>query len=147
VRLRPRNGWGPTIGFSWTTTKIQEGVDGQAALATLKVRPVMAGLEYGVARDRLAASFSVVGGYAFNGLDVDTTRLGQGRAIDVSNSFAARVGASVWYDVTPRIGLNLFTGYRLARPDVTFASDTTIVTRRVNADAVIVSVGIAYWVF
>ena len=78
---------------------------------------------------------------------MDSTRLGPGRAISVSNSLAARAGVSFWYDLTRRLGLNVFTGYRFSRPHVTFASDTVLQKQRVNADAVLVSAGFAYWLF
>ena len=146
VRLRSRTGWGPSVGFGWTRTPLKE-FGGQPGLADLVVRPVMGGVEYGLSRGPAVAAFSLVGGYAFNSLAVDNRRAGPGRAISVDNSLALRAGLSVWYDVTPRIGLNVFGGYRLARPEVTFASDTDLVTRRLNVDAAIVSVGIAYWVF
>ena len=146
IRLRPRTGWGPSIGFSWTRTSLGE-TGGQEGLADLVVRPVMGGVEYGLSRGDAVAALSFVGGYAFNSLDVDNRRVGSGRAIAVENGMTLRAGLSVWYDITPRLGLNVFGGYRLARPQVTFASDTDVTTRRVNADAVLVSVGVAYWLF
>ena len=146
IRLRARTGWGPSVGFSWTRTSLGETA-GQQGLADLVVRPVMGGVEYGLSRGPLVAAFSLVGGYAFNSLDVDNRRVGPGRAIAVKNSPALRAGVSVWYDVSPRIGLNVFGGYRLARPQVTFASDTDVTTRRLHADAILVSVGVAYWLF
>ena len=146
IRLRPRRGWGPSVGFSWTRTSLGESA-GQQGLADLVVRPVMGGVEYGLSRGQSVAAFSLVGGYAFNSLDVDNRRVGPGRAIAVENSLALRAGLSVWYDVSPRIGLNIFGGYRVARLQVTFASDTDVTTRRFNADALLISVGVAYWLF
>lgn len=141
IRLRPRNGWGPSVGFGWTRTPIDQG------LADLVVRPIMGGVEYGVSRGRMATALSLVGGYAFNSLAVDDGRVGPGRAIAVGNSLAFRTGVGVWYDITPRVGLNVFAGYRVTRPRATFASDTDITTRRLDADTVLLSVGVAYWVF
>ena len=146
IRLRPRTGWSPSIGFSWTRTSLGE-TGGQEGLADLVVRPVMGGVEYGLSRGDAVAALSFVGGYAFNSLDVDNRRVGPGRAIAVENGLALRAGLSVWYDITPRLGLNVFGGYRLARPQVTFARDTELTMRRLNADAVLVSVGVAYWLF
>ncbi len=107
----------------------------------------MGGVEYGVSRGRLSYGLSLVGGYAFNSIRVDDQRSGPGRAIGVDNSFAARAGVGMWYDVTQRVGVNLFVGYRFTRPRVTFASDTETITRRLNGDAVVVSLGAAYWIF
>lgn len=107
----------------------------------------MGGVQYGLTRGRLATVFSLVGGYSFNSLAIDDQRAGPGRAIAVDNSLAFRPGVVVWYDVTSRVGLNVFAGYRVTRPRVTFASDSDITTRRLDADTVLLSVGVAYWVF
>ena len=107
----------------------------------------MGGVEYGVTRGRLASAVSLVGGYAFNSLSVDTTQAGPNRAIAVDNALALRVGVSLWVDVSPRVGLNLFGGYRYTRPRVTFAGDSVLETHRLNADAALIGVGVAYWVF
>ncbi len=147
IRLRPRTGWGPSIGFSWTKTPLRRSPSGKPPLATLAVRPVMAGIEYGVSRGRLASAFSVIGGYAFNSLAVDATRSGPDRAIAVENGLALRVGVSTWYDVSSRLGLNFFGGYRHARPTVVFAGVDSVSKQRLNADAVLISVGLAYWIF
>lgn len=147
LRLRPRNGMGPAIAFNWTNTEIETGPTGRPGLAAIQLRPVMAGVEYGVVRGRLAVGASAVGGYSFNRLGVDTARAGPGRAIAVGNGFVWRPGAVLWADVTPRIGVNVFGGYLFARPKVTFASDASIATERVNAGSVVVSVGVAYWIF
>ncbi len=147
VRLRPRDGLGPTIAFNWMDAEIGTDPSGYPALATVRLRPVMAGLEYGIVRGRLAAGASIVAGYAFNSLDVDATRAGTGRAVAVGNSFVWRPGVSLWYDVSPRIGINLFGGYLFTRPEATFASDTSVVTHRLRANAVVVSAGVAYWIF
>ena len=147
LRLRPRNGMGPAIAFNWTNTEIETGPTGRPGLAAIQLRPVMAGVEYGVVRGRLAVGASAVGGYSFNRLGVDTARAGPGRAIAVGNGFVWRPGAVLWADVTPRVGVNVFGGYLFARPKVTFASDASIATERVNAGSVVVSVGVAYWIF
>ena len=147
LRLRPRNGLGPTVAFNWTNTEIETGPGGRPGLAAIRLRPVMGGVELGTARGRFWAGASVVAGYSFNRLHVDATQVGPGRAIDVGHSFVWRPGAAVWIDVTRRIGINVFGGYLFTSPAVTFASDTSIATERVDADSAVVSVGVAYWIF
>ena len=147
LRLRPRNGLGPTVAFNWMNTEIEAGAGGRPALAAIRLRPVMAGVEYGAVRGRFAAGASVVAGYSFNRLDIDTTRAGPGRAIDVGHSFVWRPGAAVWFDVTDRVGINVFGGYLFTSPEVTFASDASISTERLRVNAAVVSVGVAYWIF
>ena len=147
LRLPTGNGLAPTIAFNWTNAAIETSPTGQPALARVRIRPVMAGVQYGFARARLSAGASLVAGYAFNNLDIDETAAGRGRAVDVGNSFVWRPGASVWYDVTPRIGINLFGGYLFTRPTVTYVSDTAVETHRLRANSVVISVGLAYWIF
>ena len=147
LRLRPRNGLGPTVAFNWTNTQIEAGPDGRPGLAAIRLRPVMAGLELGRGRGRFWAGASVVGGYSFNKLSVDTARAGPGRAIAVGNSFVWRPGVAIWLDVTRRFGINVFGGYLFTSPEVTFASDASIATERLSADSAVVSVGVAYWIF
>jgi hypothetical protein len=147
LRLRPRNGLGPTVAFNWTNTAIETGPGGRPGLAKIRLRPVMGGVELGTVRGRFWAGASVVAGYSFNRLRVDATRVGSGRAIDVGHSFVWRPGAAVWIDVTPRLGINVFGGYLFTSPTVTFAGDTSIATERVGADSAVVSVGVAYWIF
>ena len=147
LRLRPRNGLGPSLAFNWMNAEIESGATGRPALAALQLRPVMAGIEYGVARGRFAAGGSFVAGYSFNRLDIDTERPGPGRAIAVGNSLVWRPGVGAWWDVSPRVGIHVFGGYLFTRPAVTFASDTSIATERLRINAAVVSVGVAYWVF
>ena len=147
LRLRPRNGLGPTIAFNWMNAEVESGPAGRPGLAALELRPVMAGAEYGIARGRFAAGASIVAGYSFNGLGIDTERVGAGRAIAVRNSLVWRPGVGAWWDLSPRIGIQAFYGYLFTRPAVTFASDTEIATERLRVDAAVLSVGVAYWVF
>ncbi len=146
-RFPPGTGLGPAVEFNSFDGALEHGTEGQPALAALRLRPVMAGLEYNVVRDRLTFSASLVAGYSFNGLNVDATRAGPGRAIDVENSLAARPGVSVWFDATERVGLNLRVGYVVSRPKVTFGSDQAVTTERIRVNAVVVSAGLAYWIF
>ena len=147
LRLRPRDGLGPTVAFNWTNAEIETGATGRPGLAAIQLRPVMGGVELGAGRGRLWAGASVVAGYSFNRLDVDTTRVGPDRAIAVGNSFVWRPGVAVWADVTRRIGINVFGGYLFTSPRVTFASDASIATERLSTNSAVVSVGVAYWIF
>jgi hypothetical protein len=147
VKLSPRRGLRVSVGFSWFDTEMIEGPTGAAALATLRMRPVMAGVEYGLTERRLGVALSVVGGYAFNRLNVDTGAAGSERAIAVDNSLVWRPGLSAWIHLAPRWGLNLSAGVLMSRPAVTFASDTAVTVARVRVIAPIVSVGVGYWVF
>ena len=147
LRLRPRNGLGPAVAFNWTNAEIESGPGGRPGLAAMRLRPVMGGVAFGAARGRVWAGASVVAGYSFNRLRVDTARAGPGRAVAVGNSFVWRSGAAVWVDVTRRIGINAFGGYLFTSPELTFADDASVVTERLRANSAVASVGVAYWIF
>ena len=96
-----------------------------------------------------------MGGYAFTTFVVrdtfdDSYRLSRGVAsIDTSSSnvFVLRPEASVWYDVTDKIGFNVGAGYMIARPEVTVISSLGHDRRRVRADMLTIKAGLVYSVF
>ena len=49
--------------------------------------------------------------------------------------------------MTPRLGVNVFGGYLVTRPELAVLSGGSVATRRVNADTAIVSLGLAWWIF
>jgi hypothetical protein len=147
LRLPDRHGLGPTVGFSWTELEIDAGPEGLPGLAHLRMRPVMIGLAYGHPVGPLALSASLVGGWSFNSVRVDRSVAGPFRAIEAESGFAWRPGVSLWYDVTARMGVNLFVGGLFANPRVTFASDEELRSRRLRTNAAILSVGLAWWLF
>ena len=146
-RFRSNTGFGPAVEFSGTEAALEPAAGTQPALAAVRLRPVMAGLEYSVVSGRVTFGASVVGGYSFNSLNVETARAGPGRAIAVRNSFVIEPGVDVWFDATRRIGITLRAGYLVSRPNVTFGSDDTVTTQRIRVNAVVVSAGLAYWIF
>jgi len=146
LRLGSGQGLGVGIGFSWFGTDLKAPGSPDRS-GTLEIRPVMAGLAYTARRGRSAASLSLVGGWAFNGLDTNTRSSGSVLAVDVDNSTAARAGVSVWIDLSRRTAFNTFVGYLVTRPRVTFLEAGRFETRTVPADALLVSAGLAYKLF
>lgn len=147
LRLRPRNGLGPAVAFNWTNAEIETGPRGEPGLATVQLRPIMGGIELGTVRGRFWAGASIVAGYSFNSLGVDTGRVGQDRAIAVGNGFVWRPAGAMWFDVTPRVGIQVMGGYLFTSPEVTFAGDAAITSGSMRLNSAIVSVGAAYWIF
>lgn len=147
IRLGRGDGFGPAIGLGWTTRSLVDGPTGAPALAALRIRPLMGGVAYTRTVGRASTSLSLVAGYAFNGIRVERDEAGPFRAIAAANSLVWRPSASLWYEWTDRVGIQLSVGYLRARPRVTFASDTAVRSQRVNGDAVMVSIGAAYWIF
>ena len=146
-RFRSSTGFGPAVTFSGASAALEPAAATQPALAAVRLRPVMAGLVYSVVSGRVTFGASVVGGYSFNSLSVETARAGPGRAIAVANSFVIEPGVDVWFDATRRIGVTLRAGYLVSRPNVTFGSDDTVTAQRIRVNAVVVSAGLAYWIF
>ena len=146
LRLRPRAGLAPVFAFSWRNTRFSDD-SGVSPGTGLSVRSVMGGVEYRVGDRRVSAGASLVAGYAFNRLRVDRGHAGPEWAVEVGNSFVWRAGGSLWVDVTPRLGVNVFGGYLVTRPELAVLSGGSVVTRGVNADTAIVSLGLAWWVF
>jgi hypothetical protein len=148
IRLGSGDGFGPAIGFGWNRRDLLASPTGDPALASLRVRPVMGGVAYTrTVASRYQVSGSLVGGYAFTHLGVDRQAAGPWRAIDVENTFAWRPSATLWIDPGGRLSYQVSAGYLVARPRVTYASDTGLTAARVRGDALMVTVGAAWWVF
>lgn len=99
----PKQGFRPTFGLGWFSTSLREG-GGNLELATLRVRPLMAGVNYTAIAGRLAISTSVVAGYSFNsaepkplasGVAPNTASSFDQLVFETRNSFAARPGLSL----------------------------------------------------
>ncbi|MXW36073.1 MAG: BON domain-containing protein, partial [Chloroflexi bacterium] len=142
-RFGSSTGFGPSVSFRGGEAALDPTGGTQTALAAVRLRPVMAGLNYNLVRRRVTVGAGVVAGYAFNSLNVETARAGPGRAIAVTNSFVVQPKVDVWFDVTRRVGLTLQAGYLVSRPKVTFGSDDVVTTERVRVNTVVVSAGLA----
>ena len=146
-RFRSSTGLSPAVSFRGGEVALESAGGTQTALAAVRLRPVMAGMNYSLVSGRVTFVAGVVAGYSFNSLSVETARAGPGRAIAVANSFAVQPKLDVWFDVTRRIGLTLGAGYLVSRPKVTFASDASVSTERIRINTAVLSAGLAYWIF
>ena len=148
VRLGSGRGFGPALALNWFQTTVASAPIGSELLSSrIYVRPVMGGVSYTWASNRLSISPSVVGGVAFNSLTVPTEGDGNRIAVEVGNSLIWRPGVSVWFDVNRRAALNLSAGYMMTRLRLTFLEDRRLVTNNVPGDTTIVQVGVAYKIF
>jgi hypothetical protein len=146
-RLGSGDGLGLTMGMSWFGSDFE--LDPSAGpLGRITVRPVMAGASYTFTdRNRWSISPSLVGGVAFNSFTLLESTSRDVLALEVDNSLVMRPGVSLWIDLNSRIALNVFTGYVMTRPEMTFLEDGQFVKRTVRADSAILNVGMAYKVF
>lgn len=150
-------GWGWRWGFNWYSTELEEPAgDALERFGRMRIRPMMVG--YGYHRrvsPRTVVGAGLLAGYAFVSFDMNAAFNDAYRAnlnartvdADVSNTFAARPEASVWVDLSRKVGLSIAAGYVIARPEVTVTSSLGRDTRPINADAFQVRVGLAYSVF
>lgn len=153
VRLNPRKGWGVAAGLSWFRAELDNPAGGSGDFATLRVRPLMAGVAYTVGNQPVLVSFSIVAGPSFNSLDFDDDFInslppGPQPSLDIKNSFAVRPGVGITVTVAPRVAIIGFGGYSFNRPDLVYRDRTGQEFRNQwKADAVLLSIGAVYSLF
>lgn len=153
---RGGTGWGMRYGFDWFSADLERPILGEAQpFGRLRVRPILAGYGYSLQRGISQLSFNIKGGYAFSSFAMQSaystayssalqTTAVRARA---SNTFVAKPEVSLWINVSRKVGLNVSTGYMVARPQVTFTSAAGSERRRVTADMLVFQVGAAYSIF
>jgi len=147
LRLGTGRRLGVTVGFSWFKAGLSSETS-RGPLGRITVRPVMGGISYTLTdQARWALSLSLVGGMAFNSFTLEESSARDVLALEVDNSAALRPGVSFWYDLNSRVALNLFSGYVVTRPRITFLEGGRFANRPVRADTAVVNIGVAYKVF
>jgi hypothetical protein len=147
VKLGSPRGLGPVIGFDWFQADLESFGQETTTLTRVHVKPVMAGLGYTVASNRLSFAPSIVGGVAFNSLTVTSTGAIDGLPIEIGNSLVWRVGMSAWYDLSRRVAMNVSAGYLMTDPRLTIIDRGRLVRRRISGDTTVVHAGVAYRLF
>jgi hypothetical protein len=149
-------GWGWQCALNWFSADIDQAIGGSTVrFGQLHVRPVMAGYGYDYRRGRRLFTASVVAGYAFVSMTLAPTasdayydQLGaRSVTLETPNTFVVRPGFSVWHDLSEKVGLNVSTGFLVARPRVTVRSTLGEDERRIHADMFQVKIGLAYSIF
>lgn len=147
VRLGSGSGLGPAIAFDWFQADVRSrGARGEI-LSRVHVKPVMGGLSYTIASERVSVSPSIVGGVSFNSLTITDTGAAAGVPVEVDNSLAWRPGVSVWFDLSRRFALNVSGGYVMTRLRITVLEGGRLVKRDERGDTTIVHAGLAYKLF
>jgi hyperosmotically inducible periplasmic protein len=146
-RLGSGRGLGLTMGLGWFRADLASD-SSPGALGRITVRPVMGGASYTLTDDnRWSIGASLVGGMAFNSFSLEDTTAQDVLALDIDNSLAIRPGLSLWVDVNSRVAFNVFTGYVITRPQMTFLEEGQFARRTVRADTAVLNVGMVYKVF
>jgi hypothetical protein len=147
VRLGAGRGLGPALGFGWFRAPWRGSVPGAPAMGEIRIRPVLGGIAYGAQGDRTTVSFSLVGGIAFNRLELPDVIAEREIPLSISNSVAVRPGASLWLDVDRRVAVNIAASYLVTRPRVRVLERGEIRTRSLRADALLITTGLVYKLF
>ncbi len=146
-RLGAGRGLGLMFGLSWFNADLSLD-SSPGPLGHITVRPVMGGASYTFTdQTRWSIGASLVGGVAFNSFTLEESTARDVLALEVDNSLAIRPGLSLWLDLTNRVALNVFTGYVITRPQMTFLENGQFARRSVRADTAVLNVGMAYKVF
>jgi hypothetical protein len=140
VRLNPGRGFGIAGALDWFDADLQDEI---GHVGTMRVRPVMVGVGYGIPTGRLHTALTLVAGPSFNRLRVARA----GDEAEIETSLAVRPGASLTYTIASRLALTGFAGYLINRPEILYRSGGIEVRDRWRADATIISTGLVISLF
>jgi hypothetical protein len=152
---QPDGGFGPAFGLGWYTTQLPASLGGAVVdAAELDVRPVMGGLDYTIRRGRISYEVGATAGYTFN----KARLLPAGQAffeaagaptvsIDVTNGFAFRPRARVYYDTSSRFTWMVGAGVLFANPEVTLRGGSQSITFNRNLNSVTIEGGLLFALF
>ena len=142
VRLNPGAGWGLAGALDWFNADLGGSFDG---VGRTEVRPIMGGVGYGFRKSRVWSSVSVVGGPAINRIRLNDSARDNYQIVKSQRiTLAIRPGASVTYNVLPRVGLTAFAGYLFNRPHYTLRTGAGDIRTRWTTDSTIVSAGVVF---
>lgn len=148
IRLGSGQGLGVAIAFDWFTSDFTTADADDASFARVHVRPIMAGLSYTFAADRIAVSPGLVAGVAFNSLSITETGAAAGAlAVEVDNSLVWRPGVSVWFDPARRWAVNASAGYVMTGLDLTILDAGRLTKRSTSGNTLMLRAGLAYKLF
>ena len=128
---------------------------GPVPIGDVKIRPLMVGFDYKMPRGKWEWSAGLAGGWAVNNIDTPgeyieraaTTAGAPDLWVDIHNSFAWGPRLKGWYDHNRRLSYLVEASYLVTRPELDIRAYGVTTTRRLNADALILKVGIAYGIF
>ncbi len=156
IRIKMGTGLGPALGFDWYAVGVNAVVGGQQVyVGRVSVKPVMAGIAYNWNRRKYWLSASIVGGYAFAGLDLNDQSRPAFRsslgarylAFDAVNSLVFRPQLGIWYDAAPRVGVTASIAYIGVHPKLRVTSDVGRTDIPLNAACTVLTFGLVYGVF
>jgi hypothetical protein len=144
---------------AYRLSSFTSGVHSQIAnqdieVGEVKVRTLMAGLDYKMPRGKWNWTAGMSLGWAMNSVEVPW----QARAIaetagtpdlwvDAHNSLVWGPRFKGWYEMDRRISFMVESAYLVTRPELDVRANGVTTTRRLNADAFILKAGVVYGIF
>jgi hypothetical protein len=142
--------WGPSATVGFSRADVQSDVGGTSTtIGKLQTIPALVGFGPHYRHGRWWTGVSITAGASFNSFTVDDAarsayqeRFGADlQSVDSKTSFAVQPGASLWYDVSSRLGLYGGLFYFYSRPKATITVDGVERSETWNMDYVGISVG------
>ena len=142
--------WGPSATVGFSRADVQSDVGGASApIGKLQSIPALVGFGPHYRHGRWWAGVSVTAGASFNSFTLDDAarsafqeRFGEDlQSVSSKTSFAVQPGASLWYDVSSRLGLYGGLSYFYSRPTATITVDGVERSETWTMDYVGISVG------
>jgi hypothetical protein len=123
-------------------------------VGNVRLRPLMAGVEYKMPRGKWTWSVGTTVGWSINELetvagfhDRVVGATGGDVVTDIHNSFAWSPRFKGWYDVNRRVSFMIESSYNYSRPLLTIRSGGVDMSRRLNADALVFKAGVVYGIW
>jgi len=142
--------------FGSYSSPISEPMQGQqVAVGDVRIRPLLAGVDYTMSRGKWTWAAGAQAGWAINSLhspDPVKQRLAAAMGVGgvethIADTFAFSPRVKGWYEVNRRVSLAVESFYSYARPELTIRTGSSVLTRRLNADALVFKTGVVYGVW
>jgi hypothetical protein len=153
---RQEDRWGFSYRFSSFDSTVFSPVGAQSLpVADVKLRPLMAGVEYKMPRGRWTWSAGMSAGWAFNSIETpggyrERALVVTGMddlSVDLHDSLVWGPRVKGWYDINRKVSLLVESAYLVTRPTLDVRAAGVSSTRRLNADALVLKAGIVYGIF
>lgn len=144
LALKPgvKEGWTlePKATFDWFKTDVRADVGTvDTHIGKLRSIPVLVGAGPSYRHGRMKVGVAIVAGPSFNHFTAD----GSTSSIAVKNSLFVRPEASVWYDVSSRLGLHAGLSYVYNRPTAETTTGGSTTSAKWKTDHINFSLGFA----
>ena len=148
--------WAPTYGLGSLRTRVSSLIGASSLpVGDLRMRPLVVGMDYKVPHGRWEWSVGASIGWSLNRIATPRTyhhraALAEGAGdlwVDVDNSLVWGPRIKGAYDVNDRVSFIVESAYMMTRPTLEMRASGRVTTTRLNADALVMKMGIVYGIF